>query len=133
MGDAVRKKGGYVYVEGRIKDLINRGGEKISSEEVEHHLIAHPAVHNVCVVAMPDPLYGERACAYVITKPGQALDFAAMQAFLLERGIAKFKLPERLELVDAFPLSPAGKILRRELRAQITQTLSTEAREGDDR
>jgi len=126
MGDAVRKVGGYLYVEGRIKDLINRGGEKVSSEEVENHLIAHPAVQNVCVVAMPDPVYGERACAFVITKDGASLDFGSMKAFLIGRGIAKFKLPERLELVESFPLSPAGKILRRELRTIIAARIEEE-------
>lgn len=132
MGDAVRKLDGYVYVEGRLKDLINRGGEKVSTQEVENLLVEHPAVHNVCVVAMPDPVYGERACAFVVARPGTALDFEAMKAYLLERGIAKFKLPERLELVDAFPLSPAGKILRRELRAIIAAKLDAEhAAAGD--
>ena len=126
MGDAVRKVGGYLYVEGRIKDLINRGGEKVSSEEVENHLIAHPAVQNVCVVAMPDPVYGERACAFVITKDGASLDFESMKTFLIGRGIAKFKLPERLELVESFPLSPAGKILRRELRTIIAARIEEE-------
>ena len=126
MGDAVRKVGGYLYVEGRIKDLINRGGEKVSSEEVENHLIAHPAVQNVCVVAMPDPVYGERACAFVIPKDGASLDFESMKAFLIGRGIAKFKLPERLELVESFPLSPAGKILRRELRTIIAARVEAE-------
>lgn len=126
MGDAVRKVGGYVYVEGRIKDLINRGGEKVSSEEVENHLIAHPAVQNVCVVAMPDPVYGERACAFVIAREGASLDFESMKTFLIGRGIAKFKLPERLEVVESFPLSPAGKILRRELRAIIAAKLEAE-------
>lgn len=134
MGDAVRKVGGYLYVEGRIKDLINRGGEKVSSEEVENHLIAHPAVQNVCVVAMPDPVYGERACAFVIPKDGASLDFESMKAFLIGRGIAKFKLPERLELVESFPLSPAGKILRRELRTIIAAQVEAEraAASGED-
>jgi len=126
MGDAVRKVDGYLYLEGRIKDLINRGGEKVSSEEVENHLIAHPSIQNVCVVAMPDPVYGEKACAFVIPKAGATLDFGAMKSFLVEREIAKFKLPERLELVEAFPLSPAGKILRRELRATIAAKLQAE-------
>jgi len=126
MGDAVRKVDGYVYVEGRIKDLINRGGEKVSSEEVENHLIAHPSVRNVSVVAMPDPVYGERACAFVIPRDGASLDLESMKAFLIGRGIAKFKLPERLELVESFPLSPAGKILRRELRAIIAAKLEAE-------
>lgn len=126
MGDAVRKVDGYLYVEGRIKDLINRGGEKVSSEEVENHLIAHPAIRNVCVVAMPDPVYGERACAFVILEEGASLDFESMKTFLLEREIAKFKLPERLELVESFPLSPAGKILRRELRSIIAARIEAE-------
>lgn len=126
MGDAVRKVGGYLYLEGRIKDLINRGGEKVSSEEVENHLIAHPSIQNVCVVAMPDPLYGERACAFVIPRAGATLDFEAVKSFLVEREIAKFKLPERLELVESFPLSAAGKILRRELRAIIAAKVQAE-------
>ena len=133
MGDAVRKIGRYLYLEGRIKDLINRGGEKVSCEEVENHIITHPAVQNVCVVAMPDPVYGERACAFVIAKPGATLDFESLKAFLIGREIAKFKLPERLEVVESFPLSPAGKILRRELRADIAAKLDSErvAARGD--
>jgi len=126
MGDAVRLVGGYLYLEGRLKDLINRGGEKVSVEEVENHVIAHPSVANVCVVAMPDERYGEKACAFVIVKPDRALGFAELQEFLLGRGIARFKLPERLEVVDAFPLSPAGKVLRRELRSIIAARLEAE-------
>ncbi|MCC7326516.1 MAG: AMP-binding protein [Burkholderiales bacterium] len=130
MGDVVRRIDGYLYVEGRIKDLINRGGEKVSSEEVEGHLVAHPSVRNACVVAMPDPVYGERACAFVIPRDGATLDIESMKAFLIAQGIAKFKLPERLELVDSFPLSPAGKILRRELRATIAAKLEAELGEA---
>jgi 2,3-dihydroxybenzoate-AMP ligase len=126
MGDAVRKVDGYLYLEGRIKDLINRGGEKVSTDEIENHIVAHPAVQNVCVVAMPDRVFGEKACAFVVPKPGAQLDFEALKEFLLARGIAKFKLPERLELVDAFPLSPAGKVLRRELRDVIAARLASE-------
>jgi 2,3-dihydroxybenzoate-AMP ligase len=75
---------------------------------------------------MPDPLYGERACAFVIPRAGATLEFDAMKRFLVEREIAKFKLPERLELVESFPLSPAGKILRRELRAIIAAKIEAE-------
>jgi len=125
-GDVVRKVDGYLYLEGRIKDLINRGGEKVSTDEVENYIVDHPAVQNVCVVAMPDRVFGEKACAFVIPKPGAQLDFEALKDFLLARGIAKFKLPERLELVDAFPLSPAGKVLRRELRDVIAARLASE-------
>jgi 2,3-dihydroxybenzoate---[aryl-carrier protein] ligase len=129
MGDVVRKVGRYVYTEGRKKDVINRGGEKISSVEVEDLILAHPKVENVCIVAMPDEVYGERACAFVQPKPGQLIDFHELIEFLVQKQIAKFKLPERLELVDGFPLSPAGKILRRELRAVIERKLAAERAE----
>lgn len=126
MGDAVKRVDGYLYVEGRMKDLVNRGGEKISCEEVEDHLLAHPAVAMACLVAMPDPIYGEKACAFVILREGAKLDFDSMVNFMLGRKIAKFKLPERLEIVDSFPISPAGKILRRELRNRIAAILAAE-------
>jgi 2,3-dihydroxybenzoate---[aryl-carrier protein] ligase len=129
MGDVVRKIGRYVYTEGRKKDVINRGGEKISSEEVENLILAHPKVENVCIVAMPDEVFGERACAFVQPKAGQTLGFRELIDFLAAKQIAKFKLPERLELIDSFPLSPAGKILRRELRAMIERKLAAERAE----
>jgi 2,3-dihydroxybenzoate-AMP ligase len=125
-GDVVRKRGRYLYTVGRKKDLINRGGEKISAEEVENLILRHPKVESVCVVAMPDNVYGERACAFVIPKAAQSVGFRELTDFLLQQQIAKFKLPERLEIVDRFPLSPAGKILRRDLRALITQKLDEE-------
>ena len=127
MGDIVRKVNGYLFLEGRKKDLINRGGEKVSCEEVENHLLAHPAIESACVVAMPDPTFGEKACAFVILRAGCSLGFEELTAFLQTRGIVRFKMPERLELVQEFPISPAGKILRRELRARIAAQL---AREG---
>ena len=116
MGDLVRRVDGNLYVEGRLKDIINRGGEKISCEEVENYILSHPKVKNACVVAMPDAKFGEKACAFVIPVDDASIDLEEMNRFLLSRDIAKFKLPERLELVREFPLSPAGKILRRELR-----------------
>ncbi|MCC7166636.1 MAG: AMP-binding protein [Rhodospirillales bacterium] len=133
MGDMVYRRDGTVYVDGRKKDLINRGGEKISTEEVENHILAHPAVHNAVVVAMPDPVMGEKACAFVIVKDGARFTFADLKAFLETRQIARFKWPERLELVEAYPLSPVGKILRRELREMIAATLKAEqASPGDN-
>ena len=128
MGDIVRVVEGYIYLEGRRKDLINRGGEKISCEEVENYILAHPKVMSVCVVAMPDATFGEKACAFAILRDGCALTQEDLLAFLQGRDIARFKLPERLEIVDEFPISPAGKILRRELRARIAQQLQTESR-----
>ncbi len=127
-GDLVSRRDGNLYVEGRIKDLINRGGEKISIDEVENHILANDKVENVCIVAMPDPQYGEKACAFVKLKDGQDITFDELSTFLLGRGIAKFKLPERLEIIENYPLSPAGKILRRELRRMIEETLEAEAK-----
>jgi 2,3-dihydroxybenzoate-AMP ligase len=128
MGDIVRKQGRYVYTEGRRKDLINRGGEKISCEEVENLIFAHPAVKAVALVAMPDPVFGEKACAFVVPKDGQMLDLAGLVAFLRRQGIATFKLPERLELVGALPTSPVGKIMKRELREQLVAKMQQETR-----
>jgi 2,3-dihydroxybenzoate-AMP ligase len=125
-GDIVCKRGRYLYHHGRKKELINRGGEKISCSEVEDHILAYPAIANVVLVAMPDPTYGERACAFVIAKDGSTPSLEELKAFLLTRGIAKFKLPERLELVDSFPISPAGKVLRRRLREMIEQKIEGE-------
>jgi 2,3-dihydroxybenzoate-AMP ligase len=119
MGDAVWKQGGYLHTQGRRTDIVNRGGEKISCAEVESHIIAHPSVQSACLVAMPDPVYGEKACACVIVGGGGELTFDDLVSFLLSRDIAKFKLPERLEVVNEFPLSPAGKVLRRELQSRI--------------
>ena len=124
MGDVVRRVDGNLYVEGRIKDIINRGGEKISCEEVENHILSYPKVKNACVVAMPDPVFGEKACAFVIPVDGARFDLDEMNRYLIGRAIAKFKLPERLELVAEFPLSPAGKILRRELRRIVSDRIA---------
>ncbi len=120
-GDLVRlHHTGNVVVEGRIKDCINRGGEKISAEEVENHVLAHPAVANCAYVAMPDPLLGERSCVYVIPRRDSHITLKALNEFLLsERKIAKFKLPERLELIEAFPLTAVGKIDKKALRVMI--------------
>jgi 2,3-dihydroxybenzoate-AMP ligase len=127
MGDIVRKWGRNIQAEGRRKDLINRGGEKISCEEVENFIHRHPAVKSACLVAMPDPVFGEKACAFVILREGESLTFEALIAFLRSLQIASYKLPERLEVVTQFPLSPVGKILKRELRDAIAARLDAEA------
>jgi 2,3-dihydroxybenzoate---[aryl-carrier protein] ligase len=119
--------GGFI-VEGRKKDLINRGGEKISTEEVENMLLGHPAIVNVACVPMPDPILGERTCAYVVPATGARPSLEELTAFLTERGLAKFKLPERLELVDEFPLSAFGKVSKKELVERIKQVVAAEAR-----
>ena len=126
MGDVVRKRGRYVYTEGRRKDMINRGGEKISCEEVENLILAHPKVKSAVLVGMPDPVFGEKACACVVTLPGASLQFSELIAFLRESQIASFKLPERLELFTELPVSPVGKILKRQLRETIADRLAQE-------
>lgn len=126
MGDVVRRRGRYVYTEGRRKDMINRGGEKISCEEVENLILAHPHVKSAVLVGMPDPVFGEKACACVVPLPGRTLSFAELVAFLRERQIASFKLPERLELFAELPVSPVGKILKRQLRDTIADKLAQE-------
>jgi len=119
-GDLLRKlpSGNYV-VEGRVKDLINRGGEKISAEEVENLILAHEAVLDVACVPYPDPVLGERMCACVVPRPGRSLSLAELVTFLLGFEIAKFKLPERLEFFDALPLSGFGKVSKQDLAARL--------------
>ena len=126
MGDIVRKRGRYVYTEGRRKDLINRGGEKISCDEIENLIFGLPQVKEVSLVAMPDPVFGEKACACVVLKPGTRLGFDELIAHLRRQHIASFKLPERLEVMPSFPISPVGKILKRQLRDMIASKLEAE-------
>jgi len=124
-GDLVRLyRDRYVSVEGRVKDTINRGGEKISAEEVENHILAHPKVKECALVAMPDPELGEKGCAFVVTNEGQGLDLEELIRFLKEdRNIAVFKLPERLELVREIPTTKVGKVDKKELRRIIAERL----------
>lgn len=118
----------YYAIDGRIKDVINRGAEKIHAEEIEELLVRHPDVHNAAVVAMPDPVLGERVCAYVVTmRNAEPPTLASLAEFLLGEGLAKFKLPERVEIVDAFPLSNVGKVSKKDLRADIESKLQNES------
>jgi 2,3-dihydroxybenzoate-AMP ligase len=121
-GDLMRRhpSGNYI-VEGRKKDLINRGGEKISAEEIENLLLAHPSVLNVACVPMPDAILGERMCAFIMLQPAMTLTLEDIKGFLLEKGIATFKLPERLELVNELPLSKVGKVLKQVLIQQAKE------------
>ena len=128
-GDVVRMhRTGNLVVEGRKKDMINRGGEKISAEEIENLILAHEHVHMAAVVAMPDAVMGEKSCAFVIPRPGRSLTLAQLCDFLLQKKIAKFKLPERLELVQSFPLTGVGKVSKKDLRELIAQRLRAEAK-----
>ncbi len=126
-GDLMRRHPSGAYmVEGRKKDLINRGGEKISAEEIENLILSHPAVQNVACVAMPDPILGERMCACVILRPGHRVTLPELVEFLSTKEIAKFKLPERLEVVPEFPLSAFGKVSKQALVETVKQKLAQE-------
>jgi 2,3-dihydroxybenzoate-AMP ligase len=127
-GDLMRRhpSGNYV-VEGRKKDLINRGGEKISAEEIENLILSHPTVLNVACVPMPDPVLGERMCAFVVPKPGRTLTLPELTAYLFDKGLAKFKLPERLELTDDLPLSKFGKVAKNVLTKQVAEKIQAPA------
>lgn len=126
-GDLLRRhpSGNYI-VEGRKKDLINRGGEKISAEEIEELLLAHPAIFNVACIPIPDPILGERMCACVILQTDRTLTLEEACSFLSEKGVAKFKLPERLELVEEFPLTRIGKVSKPALVEQVLASLGHE-------
>jgi 2,3-dihydroxybenzoate-AMP ligase len=126
-GDLMRKhpSGNYV-VEGRKKDLINRGGEKISAEEIENLILMHPSVQNVACVPMPDDNLGEKTCAYVILRRGTSLNLKELVEFLIGKEIAKFKLPERLEVVDDFPVSTFGKVSKKALVERVSAKLMQE-------
>lgn len=123
-GDVVRvTESGHIVVEGRAKDQINRGGEKVAAEEVENHILAHPAVHDANVVAEPDPYLGERVCAYVILRSGAGpLKAVAIKRFVRERGLAAYKVPDRVEFVDAFPQTGVGKVSKKDLRTAAART-----------
>ncbi|MDX3970286.1 MAG: AMP-binding protein [Bradyrhizobium sp.] len=129
-GDIVSRNGeGYLVVRGRAGDHINRAGEKVSAEEIEDHLLAHPGVFDAAVVSIPDPYLGERSCAFVIPK-GARPGAAALRAFVRGRGLAEFKVPDQIIYVDAFQTTAVGKVsrkvLRQQLRAHFLEAVPTE-------
>ena len=131
-GDLMRRhKSGNYIVEGRKKDLINRGGEKISAEEIENLILSHPSVKNASCVPVPDPVLGERMCACVLLRDNARLGFDELKTFLLGKEIAKYKLPERLEIMHDFPLSPFGKVSKKTLTEMVTHKMDGE-RKGKD-
>ncbi|WP_367132561.1 MULTISPECIES: (2,3-dihydroxybenzoyl)adenylate synthase [Streptomyces] len=128
-GDVVRRtESGHLVVEGRAKDQINRGGEKVAAEEIENHILAHPAVHDVAVVSMPDAYLGERTCAYVVLREGAGpVKSIAVKKFVRERGLAAFKVPDRVEFVTEFPQTGIGKVSKKDLRAAIAAQVAAAA------
>lgn len=121
---------GYLKIVGRIKDMILRGGRNVSPLLIEEALIKHADVQDVAVAAMPDPVLGERACAFVIARPGAGLELAGLLDFLRGEGLATWQLPERLEIMQEFPRSAGGKTLKRELTALVTEKLKAELQQG---
>lgn len=125
-GDVVRRTPeGYLVVMGRATDHINRAGEKISAEEVEDHLLAHPAVFDAAVVSVPDDYLGERICAFVIPD-GAAPRGVELKAWMRKRDIAAFKVPDQIVFVEDFAVTAVGKVSRRELRAALRQRILEE-------
>ncbi|UGQ10832.1 AMP-binding protein [Yinghuangia sp. ASG 101] len=120
-GDLVRRlPSGHLVVEGRVKEVINRGGEGVPAGELEEHLAAHPAVRQVAVIPLPDPVLGERVCAVVIpATSGGAPTLPDLKAFLTGRGLAAYKSPDVLKIVDELPRTGVGKINKRELTARF--------------
>ncbi|WP_240643570.1 (2,3-dihydroxybenzoyl)adenylate synthase [Paracoccus siganidrum] len=119
-GDIVRRlPSGHLVVQGRAGDHINRAGEKISAEEIEDHLLAHPGIFDAAVVSIPDAFLGERSCAFVILQPGAALRAPEVKAFMRGRGLAEFKVPDQVVFVEEFQTTAVGKVSRNVLRAQL--------------
>ena len=122
-GDLVRElPSGHIIVSGRVKDQINRGGETVAAEEVENHLLAHEGVHDAVLVGIEDQQLGERTCAFVIPRSPEP-SAAELRKFLRARGLAAFKIPDRIELVDEFPYTGVGKTSRRALAQAIKEGL----------
>jgi len=115
----------YLSIDGRLKDVISRGGEKVNAEEVEGLLLQHPAISEAAVVAMPDARLGERACAFVVAR-GEAITLDELREHLAALGVAKFKWPERLEWVPRLPRSNVGKVDKRSLRETAAGLVSAD-------
>ena len=122
---------GYIKITGRKKDIIVRGGENISSREVEDILLQHPHIHDACVVAMPDVRLGERSCAYVVLKPPHhSLSLESVVTFFSRKRVAKYKYPEHIVIVEKLPRTASGKVQKYQLRQDIIQRLSVESVAG---
>ncbi len=111
--------GDYLVISGRIKDIIIRNGENIAPKEVEDLLVSHPDIAEIAIVGLPDPRTGERACAVIVPRGEARPDVSALAAFLIDRGVAKFKIPEQVAFRDALLKNDAGKVLKHKLRAEL--------------
>jgi cyclohexanecarboxylate-CoA ligase/acyl-CoA synthetase len=113
---------GYLRVVGRKKDIINRGGLKVSANEVESMISQHPAVLRIALVGVPDPRLGEKSCAFVVPREGKSLTLKELTDFLDGMGIAKYKLPEFLRIIDELPMTPTGKVQKFKLKEDYLAT-----------
>jgi 2,3-dihydroxybenzoate-AMP ligase len=130
-GDLMRQHpSGNYMVEGRKKDLINRGGEKISAEEIENLILGHDSVQNVACVPVPDPELGERMCACIVLHKGRALSFDELIRFLEGKDMAKIKLPERFMILDELPLSNFGKVAKKRLSEMAAESAVSRRKVG---
>ncbi|MBP9561695.1 MAG: acyl--CoA ligase, partial [Syntrophorhabdaceae bacterium] len=124
-GDIVKFEDGFLWIMGRAKDMIIRGGQNIYPAEIEGILNEHPKVANVAIVGYPDKEMGERACAYVVPKPGETFTKEEMVKFLKSKKLAAYKLPERLEVVDSLPIvGDSGKVDKKALKADIEKKVA---------
>jgi non-ribosomal peptide synthetase component E (peptide arylation enzyme) len=114
---------GFLRITDRKKDIVNRGGEKIASREVENALLALPEVLDAAVLGMPDERLGERVCAYLVMKPGQTLTLDAVAAHFARLGLARQKAPERLLALDSLPRTASGKVNKPALREALKQPM----------
>jgi acyl-CoA synthetase (AMP-forming)/AMP-acid ligase II len=110
----------YLVVTGRAKDIIIRNGENISPKEIEDLLVGHAGIAEIAVVGIPDERTGERACAVIVASDQAAPDLADLRELLMSRGLAKFKVPEQVEVWEALPKNDAGKVLKHQIRAQLS-------------
>lgn len=117
---------GFVTITGRRKDIIVRGGENISAKEIEDLLFEHPAIADVAIVGMPDPVMVERICAFIVLEKDQSVDLDHITSFLRERKLAMQKLPERMETIDSLPMTASGKIQKFKLRDEIKLRMANE-------
>lgn len=124
---AMLDEAGNIMITGRSKDIINRGSIKINPSDIESLVDAHPSVVQSALVPMPDPVLGERICAYAVLKPGEMLELSDLCAFLHDLKIAKMRWPERLEILDEMPMTPTRKIIKPVLVADIRKKLEDEA------
>ena len=122
---------GNLRIVGRKKDVIIRGGQNIYPAEIEDLLVAHPKVAAVAVIGMPDPMMGEKCCAYVEPEPGEDFTFEEMLSYLKEQQLAPYKLPERLEVRSQLPRAGLEKIPKAALREDLLEKLKTESKNGD--